>query len=210
MKSGWKSCLIVCSILLAGVIINGTYWLLSDIQMDCYNKVYNQKQDLNLYEKCSIYSIHLGICCFGYILSPEATKQELLCLFPTTGIVELHSNSLSENKTISAFITKYPNATKDNPIYLSWKSSVDNKTGYLTPYHINLQEMQDLRCALAVNGSYLYKENDTWKITFENNEFKYPHLRGYTYIGAFKFHQSLLRYLQETGWLKIPKIVWVL
>lgn len=40
---------------------NVAYWVLSDIQQDCYLRV-KKGGDLNLYEKCSMYSINICIC----------------------------------------------------------------------------------------------------------------------------------------------------
>lgn len=190
--------------LLLCVMINGTYWLLSDIQMRCYDKVYKHKQDLNFYEKCSIYSLHLGICCFGWPLSPEATRQELYCTIPSDGIMEWHSYAFNKSKTIEKF-KKKPYTKK----WLYW-NVCDYHDGYVDADYLSISTYYDLRCALAVNGSYIYKEGDQWKITFKNNEFKYPHIPIYTKVGPFKFHESLFRYLQEIGWMHTPKIVWVL
>jgi len=209
MKRIVKYSLAILILLFVAVIANGTYWLLSDIQMDCYNKVYHEKQDLNLYEKCSVYSLHVGICCVGWILSPEATREEILCLFPTSGITEMHSKALGKSKTIRAFMDKHPNATKTHPTWLSWNPAV-SVFGHKTAYIVDWKTIQDLRCALAVNGSCLYREKGVWKITFKNNEFKYPHIPDYTCVGPFKFHEALFRYLQEIGWMNTPKIIWIL
>ena len=43
---------------------NVAYWVLSDIQQDCYLRV-KKGGDLNLYEKCSMYSINICICTLG-------------------------------------------------------------------------------------------------------------------------------------------------
>lgn len=42
----------------------------------------NNKEDLNLYECCSIYSIHLAICSYGLFFSPEGAYQQFLMSFP--------------------------------------------------------------------------------------------------------------------------------
>ena len=47
--------------LIAGNVL---YWITIDIQQTGYDKIKN-KIELNLYEKCSIYSLNLCICAFG-------------------------------------------------------------------------------------------------------------------------------------------------
>ena len=69
--------------LIAGNVI---YWITSDIQLKCYEKIKN-KIELNLYEKCSIYSLNLCICAFGWVLSPEATRQQIWCLIATENTI---------------------------------------------------------------------------------------------------------------------------
>ena len=78
---------------------NVVYWVTSDIQQECYLRV-KKGGDLNLYEKCSIYSINLCICAFGWPLSPEATIQQILCTVPTNGTVVLRSRYFARHEKI--------------------------------------------------------------------------------------------------------------
>ena len=39
---------------------------------------------------------------------------------------------------------------------------------------------------------------------------KYPLIKDYTVIGPFKFHEGLFRYLQDIGWMYVPKIIWII
>lgn len=175
------------------------YWLLSDRQDRCYDKVYHENVDLNLYEKVSIYSIHLGICFYGWIASPEAWRQQVACTIPCNKVYTWKSDYLKNDEYIKSFY-KSP---KDS-VYIAYRPKI-NSFGKHTAYN-----SKNLRAAVAVNGTYLVRKNGNIYITPENNEFLYPHIRETTYIGPFKFNESLLRYLQKINWLYIPKYKWVL
>lgn len=183
------------------IACNVLYWVTSDIQQECYNKLQN-KQELNLYEKCSIYSINLCICAFGWPLSPESTVQQILCTIPTNDTIVLHSNYLFKNEKIQYLKKKYPNATKNNPARIAWKADY-NEFGLWSAYTSG-----NGRTALACNGMYLYKENDKWTISYIK-EYAFPKLSVYTIIGPLKFHERLIRYLQDIGWLYAPNFKWV-
>lgn len=176
MKRLLKSCLIVCSILLASIIINQSYWLLSDIQQQTYDKLQHEK--LNLYEKSSIYSIHLSMCALGWILSPEAALQQCLCCIHHDGVWELHSRYFSDKFKVK-------------------------KEGYISYSSYNFHNFRE---SLALNGTYYYDG----KIYPKDCLFIYPNLQKVTYIGPFKFHEGLFRYLQDIGWMSIPKITWII
>ena len=95
---------IIISFILAITIIAGNviYWITSDIQQKCYDKIKN-KTELNLYEKCSIYSLNLCICAFGWVLSPEATRQQVWCTVPTKRTNNIASTT-NPNKLIILFL----------------------------------------------------------------------------------------------------------
>jgi hypothetical protein len=78
--------------------------------------------DLNLYEKCSMYSINICICTLGWFASPEATIQQILCTIPTKNTVVLHSKYFARHDKIKGLMKKYPNATKNNPALIAWKA----------------------------------------------------------------------------------------
>jgi hypothetical protein len=203
-----KKKIFICLLCLLGLIIgNGTYWVFSDVQQRCYQKVKKANyapNALNLYEKCSIYSMNLAICLFGFPISPEATKQQIYTLFPTNGIQEWYSTALFKNKKIQDLMKEYPKATSNNPVYIAWKAGY-NDFGLYSPYNF-----ENMRASLACNGCYLYKEKDKWIITPKEHKFIYPNLHFPTYIGPFKVHEGLIYYLQKTGWLFVPRYKWIL
>lgn len=184
------------------VASNVVYWVTSDIQQECYLRV-KKGEDLNLYEKCSIYSINLCICAFGWPLSPEATIQQVLCTVPTKDMVVLHSRYFARHEKIKGLMKKYPNATKENPALIAWKADY-NEFKLWSAY-----TFENGRIALALNGMYLYKEDGEWVISYRK-EFAFPKLPEPTIIGPLKFHESLIRYMQDIGWLYAPNFKWVL
>ena len=181
------------------IFANGAYWVFSDIQQRCYSKVQQadfSKDALSTYEKCSMYTINLAICAFGYPLSREATIQQIFTLFPTSKLHEWHSRGLFNNPKTQTLMVRYPDATKDHPVTL-WYGDY------------SIRNLGNIRCALAANGCYLYKEDGKWIITPEDNRFIYPNLRQVTYIGPFKVHEGLIYYMQQIGWLYVPRYKWI-
>lgn len=188
----------ICSLVVV-VFVNGTYWVFSDIQQRCYAKVQQadfSKDALSTYEKCSMYTINLAICAFGYPISREATIQQIFTLFPTSTIHEWYSRGLFDNPKTQALMARYPDASKDHPLSL-WYGNY------------SIRNLSNIRCALAANGCYLYKEGNKWIITPEDNLFIYPNLRQVTYIGPFKVHEGLIYYMQQIGWLYVPRYKWI-
>ena len=197
-----KKVLIALLIVISAIAANVVYWITSDIQQECYKKI-KSGEDLNFYEKSSIYTMNLCICAFGWPLSPEATIQQILCTVPTKDTITLHSRFFSEHEKVQSLIKKYPNATVYNPTKIAWKADY-NEFDMWSAY-----TFQNGRIALACNGMYLYKENGDWVISYIQ-EFAFPILPEPTIIGPFKFHESLIRYLQDIGWLYKPHFKWVL
>ena len=197
-----KKIIITLTAIVVVFTVNVLYWTLSDIQQDCYLKI-KKGQDLSFYEKASVYSLNICICTLGWPLSPEATRQQIWCTFPSNDTIIAHSNYFSNHEKIKSLIKKYPNATIDNPTKVAWKADY-NEFGLWSAYTFN-----NGRIALACNGMYLYKENGKWYISYID-EFAFPQLPEPTIIGPFKFHESLIRYLQDIGWLYKPHFKWVL
>ena len=66
-----KSIIILFFVIIVIIISNGFYWLCSDIQTKCVEKIANN-QELSLYEQGSILTLHLGICTVGSFYCSEA------------------------------------------------------------------------------------------------------------------------------------------
>ena len=197
-----KKILIALLIVISAIAVNVVYWITSDIQQECYKKIKSGK-DLNFYETSSIYTMNLCICAFGWPLSPEATIQQILCTVPTKDTITLHSRFFSKHEKVQSLIKQYTNATVYNPTKIAWSPKY-NEFGLWSAYTSG-----NCRIGLACNGMYLYKENGDWVISYIQ-EFAFPKLPEPTIIGPFKFHESLIRYLQDIGWLYKPHFKWVL
>lgn len=197
-----KKVIITLIVLITLIAANVVYWITSDIQQECYTKI-KRGEELNLYEKSSIYTINLCICAFGWPLSPEATVQQILCTIPTKKNLTLHSRFFSRHETIQTLMKKYPNTTATKPALIAWSPQY-NDFGLWSAYTSG-----NCRAGLALNGIYLYKEDGEWVISCIK-EFAFPKLPEPTIIGPFKFHESLIRYLQDIGWLYKPHFKWVL
>ena len=202
MKKTKKTILISVAVVITLIAANVVYWITSDIQQQCYKKI-KSGQELSLYEKSSIYSINLCICAFGWPLSPEATVQQILCTIPTKDTVILHSRHFSKHDKVKSLVKRYPNATVNKPTFVAWAADY-NEFGLWSAY-----TFQNARMALACNGMYLYKEDGGWVISYIQ-EYAFPYLPEPTIIGPFKFQESLIRYLQDIGWLYKPHFKWVL
>lgn len=79
-------------LLLLIIIANACYWLVSDIQTRCVEKI-AQGQETSLYEKASILSLHMGICTAGYLYCPDAAWANMQMLLTRKDTIYLHSDS---------------------------------------------------------------------------------------------------------------------
>ena len=103
MKKTRKTILISVAVIIGLVAANVVYWITSDIQQECYQKIRSGKE-LNLYEKSSIYTINLCICAFGWSLSPEATVQQILCTVPSKDGLTIPSRFFSRHEKIQGLM----------------------------------------------------------------------------------------------------------
>ena len=93
-------------------------------------------------------------------------------------------------------MARNPDASMSHPIYL-WYGDY------------SISNLDNIRCALAANGCYLYKEDEKWVIAPKDYLFVYPNLHQATYIGPFKVHEGLICYMQRIGWLYVPRYKWI-
>lgn len=175
----FKRCGLVVVCILFLFILNLLYWTTSNKQSQCVNKL-NENKSLSLYEKCSIYQIHLGVCIFGWIVSPEATKQEIYLMWKH-GDIEWDNSYVKE--TMKVYKSK--KGYKKNRVYI--------------PY----SDIGKLRLSTALNGTEIYTNGKGEKVV--GAWFYYPKLQTNTIILGFKFNESLLSYLQDIGWLHAYK-----
>ncbi len=94
----WKITLVSLAIIIALLFANGCYYVFNGQHKSM--KKLQQGKELNLYECCSIYSMHTAIWMFGWIVSPEAAEQAFLMCFPVKYVTRYNDFFLDKEKTI--------------------------------------------------------------------------------------------------------------
>lgn len=69
VKKGAMALLVILGI----ILLNSAYWLFSDKQDRCVEKV-NRGKSLSGYELASLATLHMGICTVGWLYSPLAQR----------------------------------------------------------------------------------------------------------------------------------------
>lgn len=73
------------------VVGNGCYWLFSDVQTRCVEKI-SAGEETSHYDKASILTLHMGICTVGALYCSEAAWANLKMLTTRADTVYLHSD----------------------------------------------------------------------------------------------------------------------
>ena len=186
-----KKIIITILSLLALVVANGCYFVFR-AQDRAMGKL-QRGEELNLYEKCSIYTMHIGLWTLGWPMSPQAARECLLLHFPQKDTVSI--NMRLSSPRLDAAVS----SLKDRPVGSSVTVSWDGTGAYslASPEH---------KAAIAVNSCRIVKD---WQ---ENHLYtcsvyclmQYPRYSrtGFT-LGSVRIplQEGLFRYLQEKGWL---------
>lgn len=80
MRKFLKSTFILAAVLVAIIFINGCIYVFTG-QDRTMNKILAGEK-VSLYEKCSIYTMHMAVYMFGWPLSPEAAGEIFRMSFP--------------------------------------------------------------------------------------------------------------------------------
>ena len=91
MKNKVKRIFFSVALIFALIICNGCYWMFSDIQTQCVEKI-SRGQQTSLYEKASIASLHMGICTLGALYCPEAAWANFKMLVTDKDTIYMHSD----------------------------------------------------------------------------------------------------------------------
>ena len=180
--------------LLVAVFINGCIYVfaLQDRTMD---KI-KDGEEVSLYEKCSIYTMHMAVYMFGWPLSPEASA-------------EIFRMSFSKNREQTIY--KKNDYFMDSPAVQKALKGLEEgqrkkivfkaETAYNTasPNH---------RVALGVNPGFLYKKDG--KVYLESYA-HYPYYSA-TPITLFSYriiiHEGLFHYLEKIHWMHPYTMIW--
>ena len=176
------------------VFINGCIYVFA-LQDRTMNKIKNN-EEVSLYEKCSIYTMHIAIYMFGWPLSPEAAG-------------EIYRMSFSKNREQTIY--KENDYFMDSPAVQNALKGLEEgqrkkivfkaETAYNTA-------SPDHRVALGVNPGFLYKKDG--KIYLESYA-HYPYYSA-TPITLFGYkiivHEGLFNYLEKIHWMHPYTMVW--
>ena len=92
MKRTLLRILLALIIIVALIVGNGCYWVFSDVQTRCAEKI-DEGCETSLYDKASILSLHLGICTVGALYCPEAAYANFMMLITRKDTLYMHSDN---------------------------------------------------------------------------------------------------------------------
>ena len=176
------------------IFINGCIYVFA-LQDRTMNKIKN-KEKVSLYEKCSIYTMHMAVYMFGWPLSPEASA-------------EIYRMSFARNReqTIVKENGFFMDSPSDQKALKGLKEGQRKKIIYKAETAYNTAS-PDHRVALAVNPGFLYKKDG--KVYLES----YAHYPYYsptpiTLCGCkIIIHEGLFHYLEKIGWMHPYTMIW--
>ena len=174
-----------------------------------------QNRDLNLYECCSIYTMHMAVWMFGWPISPEAAKEAFWLHAKPDGYYGSPYDEMGlyikRRRDRSDFykldkVKNHPNYKLNKPFRISWstdltkipKDEIRYALAYNTP---------DTQVVFGDGGTMNTLDNHTdlsnlyplciksWlklRIGYGDAVYKFGHITIYT---------SLFKYLQDIGWL---------
>lgn len=198
MKRSVKITLISLLVLVAVIFINGCYFVFC--HQDKSMAKIQQGEDLNLYECCSIYTMHMAVWMFGWPLSPEAARECFLLHFPRKDddLVRFKaSRGFMKSPKLRTAVEYLSDKQSGASVHVAWKASKDY--ALYSPEH---------RAAIAVNACDVIKgEVDKTTGDYEIRircAMVYPkYSRTEFNLGKFSIwiQEGLFRYLEERGWI---------
>lgn len=176
------------------LFINGSIYVFA-LQDWTMNKIQNG-EDVSLYEKCSIYTMHMAVYMFGWPLSPEAAG-------------EIYRMSFSKNREKTIY--KRDDYFMDSPAVQKALKGLEEgqrkrivfkaETAYNTA-------SPDHRVALGVNPGVLYKKDG--RVYLESYA-HYPYCSA-TPITLFGYRiiiqEGLFHYLEKIRWIHPYTMIW--
>ena len=186
-----KRIIITVISLLAIVFGNGCYYVFRGQQRSMAKL--ERGAGLNLYEKCSIYTMHVALWSLGWPLSPQAARECFMLHFPQkdTVFIDMH---LKSPRIESAVVS-----LKERPVGSSVRVVWNGADAYslASPEH---------KAAIAVNPCRVVKE---WQESYMYtcgvySSMQYPRSSNTVFtLGNIRIpvQEGLFRYLQDKGWL---------
>ena len=177
-----------------GVFINGCIYVFA-LQDWTMNKI-QKGEDVSLYEKCSIYTMHMAVYMFGWPLSPEASG-------------EIFRMSFSKNREQNIY--KKNDYFMDSPAVQKALKGLEEGQRKIIVFKAETAyntASPDHRVALAVNPGFLYKKDG--KVYLESYaHYPYYSATPITLFGAkIIIHEGLFHYLEKIGWMHPYTMTW--
>ena len=176
------------------IFINGCIYVFN-LQEKTMDKIKNGEEP-SLYEKCSIYTMHMAVYMFGWPLSPEAASEIFKMSFPWNREIAIlrEDDFFMESPTVQKALKGLQEGQRKR---IAFKA----ETAYNTA-------SPDHRVALGVNPGYLYKKDG--KVYLESYA-HYPYYSA-TPITIFGLkiiiHEGLFHYLEKIGWMHPYTMTW--
>ena len=181
-------------VLFIAIFINGCIYVFA-LQDRTMNKI-NNNEEVSLYEKCSIYTMHMAVYMFGWPLSPEASGEIFRMSFSKNREETIYKKNdyFIDSPTVQKALKGLEEGQRKKIVFKA-------ETAYNTA-------SPDHRVALGVNPGFLYKKDG--KIYLESYA-HYPHYSA-TPITVCGFriivHEGLFHYLEKIHWLHPYTMVW--
>ena len=176
------------------VFINGCIYVFT-LQEKTMDKI-KKGEEPSLYEKCSIYTMHMAVYMFGWPLSPEAAGEVFRMSFPWNRekAVLREDDFFMESPTVQKALKGLQDEQKKR---IAFKA----ETAYNTA-------STDHRVAIAVNPGYLYKKDG--KVYLESYaHYPYYSATPITIFGSkIIIHEGLFHYLEKIGWIHPYTMTW--
>jgi hypothetical protein len=189
----FKKFIVILLISICLIITNICYWLCSDIQDRCVEKIALEK-NISFYEKFSILTLHLGICSVGTLYCPEAASMNFKMLTTKEDTVYLYSNKWLTPKIKKRFENNQLGKMAWNgDIDYAWSSPEKNGAVLLNWCTLKEQKINNQQC-------YVAECDYTWKVPSKTT-FKI------TDKFSIVIYEQLFYELEKIGWLHPFKLV---
>ena len=177
-----------------GVFINGCIYVFG-LQDWTMNKI-QKGEDVSLYEKCSIYTMHMAVYMFGWPLSPEASSEIFRMSFSKNREQNIYKKNdyFMDSPAVQKALKGLEEGQRKKIVFKA-------ETAYNTA-------SPDHRVALGVNPGFLYKKDG--RVYLESYA-HYPHYSAtpITLFGAkIVIHEGLFHYLEKIGWMHPYTMTW--
>lgn len=200
MKKIIKRVAIGLAVAVGIVFVNGCIYVFccQDTSME---KV-RQGKALNVYECCSVYTMHMALWLFGWPLSPEAAWECFLLHFPheEDEVVEFRARRKFCTPKLKRAINSLADKPYGSSVTVAWNGDRD--------YALNSPER---RAAIAVNACMVTKCRPADEVAAQGHyeasitcPMLYPeYSRTHFNLGkvSIMVHEGLFRHLQDRGWL---------